>query len=54
MDEGGQKLEEIIIKSIRNLSKLKQENEAIKDRTIRGIRTLFEQKEERDYCKPIK
>ena len=34
--------EENMIKSIRNIFKLKKENEAIKDRTIRDIRTLFE------------
>ena len=47
------------IKSIRNLFKLKKENEAIKDRIIifynrynnTYIRTLFEQ--EKVYCKPI-
>ena len=39
------------IKSIRNLFKLKKENEAIKDRIITYIRTLFEQ--EKGYCKPI-
>ena len=32
--------EENIIKSIRNLLKLKKENESIKDRIIRDIRTL--------------
>ena len=35
--------EENIIKSIKNLFKLKKENEAIKNRIIRDIRTLFEQ-----------
>ena len=46
---GGKKqLEENVIKSIRNFFKLKKENEAIKDRIIRDIRTLFE-KEEKDY-----
>ena len=49
---GGKKQsEENIIKSIRNHFKLKKENEAIKDRTIRDIRTLF--KQEDDYYKPI-
>ena len=43
---GGKKQsEENIIKSIRNLFKLKKENEAIKDRIIRNIRTLFGQEE---------
>ena len=40
------------IKSIRNLFKLKKENEAIKSRISRDIRTLFEQ--EGDYYKPIR
>ena len=37
-----------IIKNIRNLFKLKKENNTIKDRIIRDIRTLFEQQEEKD------
>ena len=42
MHGGGKKQsEENIIKSIRNIFKLKKENEAIKDRIIRDIRTLF-------------
>ena len=49
--EGGKKQwEENIIKSIRNLFKLKKENEAI----IRDIRTVVEQQEEKDYYKPIR
>ena len=43
---------ENIIKSIKYLFKLKKENEAIKDRIIREIRTLFEQED--DYYKPIR
>ena len=39
------------IKSIRNLFKLKKENEVIKDRPIKNIRTLFKQEED-DYYKP--
>ena len=51
---GGKKQsEESIIKSIRNLFKLKKENGAIKDRIIRDIRTIFE-REEIDYYKPIR
>ena len=46
--------EENIIKSIRNLFKLKKENEAIKDKIIGDIRTLLEQQEEKDYFKPIR
>ena len=41
-----------IIKIIRNLFKLKKENEAIKDRIIRDIKTLFKQEE--DYYKPVR
>ena len=53
---GGRKKqsEENINKSIRNLFKLKKENEEIKDRIIRDIGTLFEQQEEKDYYKPIR
>ena len=43
---------ENIIKSIKYLFKLKKENEAIKDRIITEIRTLFEQED--DYYKPIR
>ena len=32
-----------MIKISRNLSKLKKEKEAIKDREVRGIKNLFEQ-----------
>ena len=49
---GGKKQsEENTTKSIRNLFKLKKENEAIKDRIIRDIKTLL--KQEDDYYKPI-
>ena len=50
---GGEKeqSDENIIKSIRNFFNLKKENEAIKDRIIRDIGTLFEQ-EEKDYYEP--
>ena len=43
-----------IIKSIRIPFKLKKENEAIKDRIIRDIRTLFEEEEEKYYFKPLR
>ena len=46
---GRKKSEDNAIKSIRNRFKLKKENEAIKDRIIRDIRTLF--KQEDDYYK---
>ena len=50
---GGKKQSEgNIIKSIRNLFKLRKENEAIKDRIITDTRKLFEQEE--DYYKPKK
>ena len=41
------------LKDIRNLFRLKKENEAIKDRIIRDIMYLFEHEEE-DYCKIIR
>ena len=41
-----------MIKNIRNLFKLKQENKAIKDRITKNIRTLFELKE-KGYYKPV-
>ena len=51
---GGKKQsEENIIKSIRNLFKLKKENEEIKDGIIRDIATLYEQ-EEKDCYNPIR
>ena len=51
---GGKKqFEENKIKSIRNRFKLKKENEAIKSRIIRDIRTFLEQ-EEKDYYKPMR
>ena len=51
---GGRKKqsEEDIIKSIRNLFKLKKENEATNNRIIRDIRTLF--KQENIYYKPTR
>ena len=42
------------IKDIRNLFRLEEENEAIKDRVIRDIKNLLEDKEEKDYCKPVR
>ena len=39
------KPEENIIKSIRNLFKLKKENESIKDRITKDITNLFEQED---------
>ena len=44
--------EDNIFNNIRNLFRLKQENEAIKDRIIRDIKNLFEQEE--DYYKPAR
>ena len=44
--------EENIIKSVRNLFKLKKEHESIKNRIIRDIGTLF--KQEDDYYQPTR
>ena len=44
--------EENIIKSIRDLFKIKREDESIRDRIIWDIKTLF--KQECDYYKPIR
>ena len=49
---GNKQSEENIVKSIRNLFKLKKEKEEIKERIIRDIRKIFYQ-EEKDYYKPI-
>ena len=43
---------ENIVKSIRNLFKIKKDYEEIKDSIIKHIRTLFEQEEK--YYKPIR
>ena len=37
-----------------NLSRLKKENKAIKNRVIRDIRNLFEHEEEESYYKPVR
>ena len=42
-----------IIKDIRILLRLKEENEVMKDRIIIDIRNRFEKKEEQDYYKPV-
>ena len=42
-----------VIKNLRNHFKLRKENEPIKERIIRDIKTLFEQQED-DYYKPIR
>ena len=53
MYEGGKKKsEENIIKSVRNLLKLKKEKEKIKGRIIRNIKALS--KKEDDYYKPTR
>ena len=41
------------MKSIRNLFRLKKENETIKDRIVRDIRKLSEEEKE-DYYKPVR
>ena len=46
--------QENVTKNIRNLFKLKKENQVIKDRIIRYIRNLFEHEEEKDCCKPVR
>lgn len=46
------KSKENIIKSVRNVFKLKKENEIIKSRIIRNIRAYFEQEDDRH--KPIR
>ena len=47
------KINDTTIKDIRNLIRLKKENESIKDKTITDIRNLFEYKEE-GYYKPVR
>ena len=42
-----------MIKNIRNLFKLEKENQAIKDKTMRDIKTFFEQ-QEAEYYKPVR
>ena len=51
-EDGKKQPKENMIKSIRNLFKLKKETLTIKDRIIRDIRTLFELGD--DYYKPIR
>ena len=46
------KIENKIIKDVRNLFRLKKKNEAIKDKIINDIRNLFEHEEE-DYYKLV-
>ena len=51
--EKEKKIEDNVIKDIRNLFKLKKENKAIKCKVIRDIRNLFEHEEE-DYYKSVR
>ena len=51
--EKDKKIEDNVIKDIRNLFKLKKENKAIKCKVIRDIRKLFEHEEE-DYYKSVR
>ena len=44
-----EEVDDAAIKKIRNLFRLKKENEAIKDRVIRNNRNLFENEEEGCY-----
>ena len=46
-------IDDTTVKYIRNLFRLKKENETIKNRIIRDIRNLFENEEE-DYCKLVR
>ena len=46
-------LNNIAIKDIINVFRLKEENKAIKDRMIRDIRNLFGKKKE-NYYKPVR
>ena len=46
-------IDDTTIKDIRNLLRLKKENEAIKDRIIIDIRNILEYEEE-DYYKPVR
>ena len=46
-------IDDTTIKDIRNLFRLKKENEAIKDRIIKDTKNLLEH-EERDYQKPVR
>ena len=41
------------MKDVRNLFRLKKENESIKDRIVWDIKNLFEYREQ-DYYKPIR
>ena len=44
-----------IIKDIRNIFRLKKKHNSIKDKIVRGKRTLFESDEEKkDYYEPIR
>ena len=45
--------EDTVIKNIRNLFRLKGENETVKNNIIRDIKTLFVQ-QNKDYYKPLK
>ena len=57
MEESFQTKKEIddtSIKDIRNLFRLKKENEVIKNRVIRDIRRLSEDEKEENYYKPLR
>ena len=51
--EKDKKIEDNVIKDIRNLFKMKKENKEIKFKVIRDIRNLFEHEEE-DYYKSVR
>ena len=46
--------DENVIEDIRNLLRLRRETKAIKDRSLRDIKNLFEHEEEENYYKPVR
>ena len=43
-----------VIKNMRDLFRQKKETKAIKDRTVRDIKNLFEHEEEKSFYKPVR
>ena len=43
-----------IIKDIRNIFRLDKETKAIKDKTLKDIKNLFDHEEEENYQKPVR
>ena len=52
--EEDKNIENGVIKDIRNLFRLRKENEANKNIVIKDIRNLFEYEEEQNYYKPLR